>query len=77
MWVSLSPFFLLCHIIWHPQHLLTAIVESQCGAMVSKAHLDYAMHEVPLPLFGFGHDWVCIFREAPLPQCGQARAVTT
>ena len=32
-------------------------ISSQCGAMVSKVHLDYATHEMPLPLFGFGHDW--------------------
>jgi len=34
--------------------------------------LDYATHEVPLPLFGLGHDWACTFRGAPLPLCGQA-----
>jgi len=34
--------------------------------------LDYATHEVPLPLFGLGHDWACTFRGAPLPHCGQA-----
>jgi len=42
---------------------------SQHGAMVDKAYLlDYATHEVPLPLFGLGHDWTCTFRGAPLPQ---------
>jgi hypothetical protein len=46
---------------------------SECGAMVGKAHLlDYAAHEVPLPLFGLGYDWVCTFRGAPLPRLGQA-----
>jgi hypothetical protein len=34
--------------------------------------LDYAAHEVPLLLFGLGHDWACTFRGAPLPHCGQA-----
>jgi len=39
---------------------------------VFQVHLvDYATHEVPLPLFGLGHDWVCTFRGAPLP-FGQA-----
>ena len=40
-------------------------------ALVSKVLLDYATHEVPLPLFGFGHDWACTFREAPLPTLGK------
>jgi hypothetical protein len=42
---------------------------SQREAMVGKAHqvLDYAALEVPLPLFGLGHDWACTFRGAPLP----------
>jgi len=40
---------------------------------VVHAHLvDYATHEVPLPLFGLGHDWACTFSGAPLPRCGQA-----
>jgi len=44
------------------------VVDRQCGTMVGKAHLlDYITHEVPLPLFGHGHDWACIFRGAPLP----------
>jgi len=46
---------------------------SQCGAMVSKAHLlEYTAHEVPLPSFGLGYDWACTFRGAPLPRLGQA-----
>jgi len=46
---------------------------SECGAMVGKAQLlDYAAHEVPLPLFGLGYDWACTFRGAPLPRLGQA-----
>jgi len=49
-----------------------AVVRNQRGAMVDKVHLlDYATHEVPLPLFGLGHDWVCIFRGAPLPPVGK------
>jgi len=32
-------------------------VRNQRGEMVDKTHLlDYATHEVPLPLFGLGHD---------------------
>ena len=43
--------------------------------MVGKTHLlDFAAHEVPLPLFGLGYDWACTFRGAPLPPLGQARA---
>ena len=44
------------------------------GTMVGKMHLvDYIAHEVPLPLFGLGYDWACIFRGAPLPlSTGQA-----
>ena len=46
---------------------------SQCGAMVSKAHLlEYTAHEVPLPLFGLGYGGACTFRGAPLPRLGQA-----
>ena len=38
---------------------------------VGKAHLlDYTAHEVPLPLFGLGRGWACMFREAPLPPLG-------
>ena len=41
--------------------------------MVGKTHLlDYIAHEVPLPLFGLGHDWACTFRGAPLPLLGKA-----
>ena len=36
--------------------------------------VDYTTPEVPLSLFGLGHDWTCTFRGAPLPRCGQARA---
>ena len=36
--------------------------------------VDYTTPEVPLSLFGLGHDWACTFRGAPLPRCGQARA---
>jgi len=50
-----------------------ALVGSQRGAMVGKAHLlDHAAHEVPLPLFGLGYGWACTFRGAPLPHVGQA-----
>ena len=42
------------------------------GTRVGKTHLDYIAHEVPLPLFGFGHDWACTFHGAPLPLLGQA-----
>ena len=50
-----------------------AVVGSQHGPMVDKARLlDYATHEVPLPLFGLGHDRACTFCGAPLPHCGQA-----
>ena len=48
-------------------------MDNRRGAMADKARpLDYATHEVPLPLFGLGHDRACIFRGAPLPHCGQA-----
>ena len=54
---------------------LSTVVGSQYGPMVNNAYLlDYAMHEVPLPLFGLGHDRACIFCGAPLPHCGQAWA---
>jgi len=50
---------------------------SQCGAIVSKAHLpEYTAHEVPLPSFGLGYDWACTFRGAPLPRLGQASEFT-
>ncbi len=50
-----------------------AVVGNQRRSMVDKVHLlDYATHEVPLPLFGLGHDWACTFCGAPLPHCGQA-----
>jgi len=40
--------------------------------MVGKTHLiDFIAHEVPLPLFGLGYDWACIFRGAPLPLGGK------
>ena len=43
--------------------------------MVDKAHLlDYATHEVPLPLFGLDHDWAHTFCGALLPHCAQAWA---
>ena len=41
----------------HPPSVERVVVGSQRGAMVDKVHLDYATHEVPLPLFGLGHDW--------------------
>ena len=49
-----------------------AVVGSQRGAMVDKGHLiDYTTHEVPLPLFGLGHDRACTFCGAPLPLVGK------
>jgi len=52
-----------------------AILSSRCESVVGKTHLlDYTTHEVPLPLFGLGHDWACTFRGAPLPPRRQARA---
>jgi len=57
----------------HSPSVEKAVVCNQRGAMVDKPHLlDYAMHEVPLPLFSLGHDWAYIFRGAPLLRCGQA-----
>jgi len=48
-----------------PQYLS---VKRLVSGSVGKARLhDYAALEVALPLFGFGHDWACTFREAPLP----------
>ena len=40
--------------------------------LVRRILLIYIAHEVPLPLFGLGYDWACIFRGAPLPLLGQA-----
>jgi len=53
----------------HSPFVEKAVVGSRCGAIVGKAHqvLDYVAHEVPLPLFGLGHDWASTFRGAPLP----------
>jgi len=51
--LSASYFFLLRH--WHlvPVSICQMGCRSQHGAMVDKAYLlDYATHEVPLPLFG-------------------------
>ena len=80
--VSIGPFFLSPpplttrpSALPHSPSVERAVVSSQRVAMVGKAHLlDYATHEVPLPLFGLGYDWACTFRGAPLTHCGQARA---
>ena len=54
-----------------PTVIRTARVGSECKVMEGRTHLlDYTTHEVPLPLFGLGHDWACTFRGAPLPLRG-------
>ena len=50
-----------------------AVLAISVVSVVGKAHLlGYTAHEVPLPLFGLGHDWACTFRGAPLPLRGHA-----
>jgi hypothetical protein len=51
-----------------PVHGLLWVV----GVGQAEGVFDYATPEVPLSLFGLGHDWACTFRGAPLPDCGQA-----
>ena len=54
------------------QHSEGAVLCGQRVLVVGKTHLfDYTAHEVPLPIFGLGHDWACAFRGAPLPLWGQ------
>jgi len=43
----------------HSLSLERAVVGSQHGAMGDKDFPDYATREVPLPLFGLGHDRAC------------------
>jgi len=62
--------------IWYPSafYYFFYISTKHIVLQHSRHLVDYATHEVPLPLFGLGHDWACTFSGAPLPCCGQARA---